>query len=885
MKLPLSARIVALVIAGSMAASAVAQDRSRDESVDKTLKLLKAPTTPAEYWDAVKFSLNVGKQGDAILYLDKLLATDPPAELLLTIRERDAALYFPKLTATPELQQRAAELVRHIERAAQSRARDPERIQMFIQYLTRTPQHRAYGIAQLRTAGADAVPHLLAALRDPGLAEHRTSMLHAMQRLDHSAVPALVAALDSPDQSLVSDVVDVLSVIGDADTIPHLRYLAEAPEIPNAIQSHVRVSIEKIAKQRYAELPAATEAMTKQADRYYNHQVDLQASSAGTVRLWRWVPPEGLQSSDVTSSYAELYFGLIHCRHALTLNPATEAAQSTIVSLALEKATESAGVDQALREGPGQASAAGLSSGADLLVKVLGRSIEEKHPAVTLSALRLLARTADWNSMATKNGVPAAVMNALALGDRRIQFAAAEVILSLRPQDPIPASSQVVSILAQSLASGGNSKALVIDPNLGRGSALAALLSQSGYQTRFVPNAREGFAYAAATIDYDLIFIDANIYDPELTPAIANFRTDARTAAVPIVVLGNGTSSFVVDDLEQSLRSGDTAQALLLLRQLGEKVVESKVNSYGKDSVLNQITESAAVIRRLGSDAKVLPPSRVFMTLYLAELGKVARQVKLIKSDDVERAALLEEVDRVTARMRETADRLAQAYAAPGVTARAVSYPGEKELTKFERRYPRVKYLARPATLETLKLQLASLAPIQDAKPLSASERSEQARRAAGWLARIARGEIRGFDIRSAESAILSAMPDDAVGPDAIAAAGRIPTASSQAGLARLVVSESASMPLRIEATRELAESLRSFGNMLGGDDSAAVHELHDRTVEPVLHQALAATIGAMRPKAGAIGDRLRRLPTPPFDGAAAPGSEPPPPREPDAQP
>src|SRR5262245_60347020 len=153
MNSPLKHCIIATLLVGLFTSSVIGQDRTRNESVEKTLKLLKAPVTPAELWDAIKFSLNVGKHADAALYLDRFLASDPPAELLLMIRERDAGEYFPKLAATPELQQRAIELLRLIERAAQDRARDPERIQKFIDYLSRTPQHRAYGISQLRNAG------------------------------------------------------------------------------------------------------------------------------------------------------------------------------------------------------------------------------------------------------------------------------------------------------------------------------------------------------------------------------------------------------------------------------------------------------------------------------------------------------------------------------------------------------------------------------------------------------------------------------------------------------------------------------------------------------------------------------------------------------------
>jgi CheY-like chemotaxis protein len=868
MNKPLNRIIIAFLIAGLSATSSIAQDRSREESVERTLKLLKAPVTPAELWDAVKFSLNVGKHADAALYLDKLMASNPPAELLLTIRERDAADYFPKLSTTPELQQRAVELLRLIERAAQERARDPERIQKFISYLTRSPQHRAYGITQLRTAGPDAIPHLLAALRDPSLGEHRMVILHSMQKLDSSAVPPLVAALAAPDMSLVSDVVEVLSVLGDSDTVPHLRYLAEAPEIPQAIHAQVRSAIERILHVRYAELPSAAETMTAQAERYYKHRVDMKASSAGVVRLWRWLPPEGLQSQDVTASYAEEYFGAGHCRQVLAINPEYEPAQIVFLSLALEKAAERGGIDQVPPEGPGQASAAALAAGPDLLIKVLGRAIDEGHSSVVVLALRALAKMADANALASRSGVSSPVLKALGMPDRRIQFAAAEVVLSLRPQQPIGGTSQVISILAQALTSGGSAKALVIDPVSRRGTALASLVGQAGYRAIFVTNAREGFAHASASIDFELIFLEANIHDPELSPAIASFRNDPRTLAIPIVVLGSAEAPEVADTLQQSFQSGDVEQAVELLRQFGEKVGESKLDSTAKDSIQRQIAESAQVVRRFAKYAQVLPPSRVFMSFFIAELDKITREVKLVRPESSERTALLRECERLTNRMQDMSSRLSGRNV---MQARMVSYPGEKELAKFERRYPRLKYLARPVSLDMLKLQLDSFIPRLEAKPLTSAERADQARRAAAWLARIARGEIRGMDIRPAESAILSVLADDAVGPDVIVAASCIPTAASQTALAGLILNESANMALRVEAARQIAHSLRQFGMLMPPEDAAGLRKLLDGSMEPVIHQALAAVSGAMKPRVADTGTRLRAMPTPPFDSNAAP--------------
>ena len=75
------------------------------------------------------------------------------------------------------------------------------------------------------------MPALVQALGNPGLAaDDRAAIVRNMGRLDRSAVPALIAALDSPDPRLAADVADVLGRIGDPRAIPHLTFLAARGE-------------------------------------------------------------------------------------------------------------------------------------------------------------------------------------------------------------------------------------------------------------------------------------------------------------------------------------------------------------------------------------------------------------------------------------------------------------------------------------------------------------------------------------------------------------------------------------------------------------------------------------------------------------------------------
>jgi HEAT repeat protein len=726
---------VATVLAAPVAARAAQAEKS-DDSATKTLKLLKAPETPAEFWDAVKFSLNVGRSEDAATYLDRLLESNPPDDLLITIRERDGAKVFPKLAVTPELSAKGRVLLERVEKAALEHARRPDRIQKFIGYLTKSPEHRGYAIGQLRNAGPDAVPFLLATLRDPAMAEHHSTILQAMHQLTATALPPLVAALESEDPDVMRQVIHVLGVIGNRDTVPSLRFIAESADMPAPIQLAAREAVSRIIGKRYADLPAANDELVAQARAYYEHRVEFRETSPGVVRLWRWVPREGLKGEEVPLSNAEESLGLAHCRQALALDPNFEPAQVALLSLALDKAFERAGVDQPLPEGPGRIAAESLAAGPELLTKVLVQALDEGRPAVAIGALKSLAQNGNATIFAAQNGRPSAISMALSSPDRRIQFAAAEAALGARPQQPYPGTSLIVPILARSLVAEGPRKAIVIDPDTARGGALASLVQEAGYECQTVPNARHGFAIVAESADYELILIDPKIHDPNLSLTIAQFRSDPRTSGIPIVVLGDRAD------------------------------------------------------------------------------------------DDV--------------------------------------------LSKFERRYPRVKAFLRPTTIDTLKQQLDPFLASLVSKPLTPAERAEHARRAATWFSALARGEIRGVDLRPAEPALIAALGNETIAPDVIVALGRLPGEKAQFALAQLVLDDAAAAPLRVAAAKEIAHSVRQFGSALTKKHIAALVELMADTDEPTFHQALAAVVGSLRPGVAESGARLRAYPTPPPAAPAA---------------
>ncbi len=73
----------------------------------------------------------------------------------------------------------------------------------------------------------------------------RAMLVRNIGRLDRSAVPPLIATLDSGDARLVADAADALGRIGDPRAVPHLTYLAARNPATSAVGAAARAGIER----------------------------------------------------------------------------------------------------------------------------------------------------------------------------------------------------------------------------------------------------------------------------------------------------------------------------------------------------------------------------------------------------------------------------------------------------------------------------------------------------------------------------------------------------------------------------------------------------------------------------------------------------------------
>ena len=100
------------------------------------------------------------------------------------------------------------------------------------------------------------MPFLVDALSRPDLsADDRKLLVDNMGRLDRSAVPPLVAALDSPDPALAADAATALGKIGDKAAVPFLTFAAASAGSPPALRNAAQAAIARLTRQPFSAQP------------------------------------------------------------------------------------------------------------------------------------------------------------------------------------------------------------------------------------------------------------------------------------------------------------------------------------------------------------------------------------------------------------------------------------------------------------------------------------------------------------------------------------------------------------------------------------------------------------------------------------------------------
>lgn len=854
-----------VLLLGASFAPALAQDK-KEFDIDE-FRRLRRLDTPLDFWNAVQFELDLGKPDIAARYLGGLLAKKPTERDLQAIIDREGFTRVLRLRNVPtwsndpkvEAQARkdVEELISLATEANKKRLADANRIRQLIGQLRGTPEEKTYAVRELYKAGAPAVPYFFEAYQRADTAEERQAAIQGLQQMGPATLGPLEAALDTNNPLLKLDILDILRrrhVRSGRDVAPFLWFVSASPKEPETVRKKATQLLSDFLEVPASKLPPAKVALTREAERYYNHEVTFGDPRA--VPIWRWEGKNLVQgwpgSPTVTASQAEEYFGLKFARQALTLDPDYRPAQLVALSLAVDKAMEKAGPGAPISRTSPQVAELLAKASPELVIDMLEKALKDKRTNVVLAAVRTLGERAETRAKRpTKTGEPALV-RALYYPDPRVQLEAAAALVNI-PGPPAPrTAARVVEVLKNALAPAKayreGRKILVALADEEMRGRVAQYVRELGAYPIVVTNGRDAMRELRANPSIEAVLLDSTLPFPGLANLLAQMRQDTDVANVPIILAAVPQTRVAHDAavrfraLKARLESvhRETRPYRTLLADIDRQEADEKKDlekEYARDRKPN-LEAKAAAYRQV-------------------EERFVAKRADAQHShpDAVARLAEVPKLEKAMAWEIERYDLESQAR--------------ESELERFVQGYDKIQVVHASAMVDPRSLETTVLTNVRDAGNPTPNELRDASERAIEILANLAEGRPEGYDIRPAADAVYAALRVGRLSPQgqqaAIRAAARLDGGAAQSALAGVVLDGGRSIDLRLAAARALIVNVQRQGARLPAAELAQLQKLAGQAgTDPRLKDQIDNLFGALRQTDRSTGERLRDFtPTP----------------------
>lgn len=520
--------------------------------------LLSEPRTPQTLMDAVVLMTDLARPGLARLYLEKLLEANPDTEMLLKLRDKHGPALFLRLSNDKRLQPESITLLEQVNAAFRKGATDPVRVDKLIGQLNKTAAEREVAILQLRNAGSYAAARLVTALHTSRDQAQRDLLLYTLTRLNREVVPCLLGAVESSSPDLRATVIEALGFLGDPQAETWLWHPAFEESQSPAVQLAARQALARLVfgdVKRVANVSpfGAAAELAKAARRNLRGEADWILNDDGQIDFWSWDESAGgVAMTPVSLDTASMRTGLRQARQAFELAPNRKDLHALYWTALMASEIHESGRGAAVSTRPGSAFHVGLQLGPDVMQAALIEAMSLGESLVAVTALQALAQTGSARLLKAIEGRPAPVVAALNYPDARVQFAAASTILTWDPATSFRGASRVIEVLARALSDSGKPHGVAIDANEQRATSMSSALIEMGFEPETAPTGQDGFKIAAERGDVALLLIEANIARWELAQTIANLRSDARTAFIPIVIYGDDKLRTRIERLAES---------------------------------------------------------------------------------------------------------------------------------------------------------------------------------------------------------------------------------------------------------------------------------------------------------------------------------------------
>jgi HEAT repeat protein len=292
---------------------------------------------------------------------------------------------------------------------------------------------------------------MLDAMTDMQRKEELPNIIWALPQIGKPAIRPLVAALQTEDVALETEIIKALGQIGYPQSLPYLKYIVEN-DTSAEMRTLASEAIQKID-------PAAQELSAAQlfytlADNYYYHADSLApADDIERANVWFWdTENRTLVRKEVEKEYFNELMAMRCCEWALKANPDFGSAIGLWIA-AFFKA-ESTGLEMPDYFGLGHADAMvyATTAGPEYLHLTLARALKDKNAYIALNAVQAMAVNAGEKSLMYRVGTSQPIIDALSFDDKAVRYSTAIAIAAAKPKQPFDESRLVIQNLAQALS-------------------------------------------------------------------------------------------------------------------------------------------------------------------------------------------------------------------------------------------------------------------------------------------------------------------------------------------------------------------------------------------------------------------------------------------------
>lgn len=484
--------------------------------------------TPSDHLRAVLSLLDLGQPELARVVFDELVALNLDPQQRATLVEQFGTAALVRLSREEALAPAGLEFSQATIQAAGKQAAAPDRVAQLVLELQEGGNTQRRAIAELARIGKDAVPPAIELLKSDNPEAVRGAKA-ALLRLAPFSEQVLLAALETKSDDLRQHVAHLLALLESPRAAPLLALPAlSAPADSLVARAYVTLTGQ-------VPTPESADGLLRRS--LANLEGGVPAFHTGDsdqVAYWVWDQEAGLPREVQLSSRAatDAYAARIASDLA-ALHPTDSRLKVDAMGKQLEAAAllQTAGVS---REVP-QDELNALTD--DQLRHLLRKSLERRHTAAAVAALRTIASRDDVRFLSTHDGRPSEVAEALRAPHPRVRYAALEAIARLNPTRPYPGASHVRPAIVRMLSSRGGRDVLVASPSLEAAATWAGGLASQGYSAQIAASGAEALEVAIAEADIEIVLIDMAITSPAVREVVFQLRRQPGTALVPIGLL------------------------------------------------------------------------------------------------------------------------------------------------------------------------------------------------------------------------------------------------------------------------------------------------------------------------------------------------------------